>query len=82
MLFEIGSAICGAACDSIAFIWRRFIAGFGCSGIFSGSIVVMVHTIPLAKRPLFQRLLGAMFGIASVLGPLIEGAFTTHISWR
>lgn len=82
MLFEIGSAICGAAPNSVAFIWGRSIAGFGCSGIFSGGVVVMVHTIPLSRRPLFQGLFGAIFGIASVVGPLIGGAFTTHVTWR
>lgn len=82
LLFEVGSAICGAASSSVAFIWGRSIAGFGCSGIFSGGVVVMVHTIPLAKRPLFQGLFGAIFGIASVVGPLIGGAFTTHVTWR
>jgi hypothetical protein len=82
MLFEVGSAICGAAPNSVAFIWGRSIAGFGSAGIFSGGIVVMVHTIPLAKRPLFQGIFGAIFGIASVVGPLIGGAFTTHVTWR
>ncbi|CAI6340664.1 unnamed protein product [Periconia digitata] len=81
-LFEIGSAICGAAPNSVAFIWGRSIAGFGSAGIFNGSIVIIVHTIPLAKRPMFQGLFGAVFGIASVVGPLIGGAFTTHVTWR
>jgi MFS family permease len=49
-LFEIGSAICSAAPNSTAFIVGRAIAGLGSSGIFGGAIVIMVHTIPLAKR--------------------------------
>jgi len=42
----------------------------------------MVVTIPLHKRPMFQGIFGAIFGIASVLGPLVGGAFTTKVSWR
>jgi MFS family permease len=44
-LFEIGSAICGAATSSKAFIVGRAIAGWGSAGIFGGAIVITVHTV-------------------------------------
>ncbi|KAH8772688.1 putative MFS multidrug transporter [Diaporthe sp. PMI_573] len=81
-LFEIGSAICGAAPNSVAFIVGRAIAGLGSAGIFSGSITVIVYAVPLHKRPLFQGMFGAVFGLASVIGPLLGGAFTSKVSWR
>lgn len=81
-VFEIGSAVCGAAPTSKAFIVGRAIAGLGSAGIFNGAINVMVHSVPLAKRPMFQGLFGAVFGVASVVGPLLGGAFTQYISWR
>jgi MFS family permease len=68
--FEVGSAICGAAPSSTVLIVGRAIAGFGSSGIFTGAITIMINTVPLHKRPLFQGLFGACFAIASVAGPL------------
>jgi MFS family permease len=81
-LFEIGSALCGAAPNSTAFIIGRAIAGWGFSGIFTGGIVTIQSVLPLHKRPMVMGMLGAIFGISSVAGPLIGGALTTNVSWR
>jgi len=82
LIFEIGSLICGAAPNSTAFIVGRAVAGAGSAGVFSGAIVIIVHTSPLEKRPLFQGLFGAVFGLAAVIGPLLGGALTDRSSWR
>ncbi|KAJ1328986.1 MFS transporter DHA2 family glioxin efflux transporter [Microdochium nivale] len=82
LLFEIGSAICGAAPNSVAFIIGRAVQGVGAAGIFSGCIVILVYAVPLHKRPMYQGLFGAVFGIASVMGPLVGGAFTSNVTWR
>ncbi|KAI0840307.1 putative MFS aflatoxin efflux pump [Hypoxylon sp. FL0890] len=81
-LFEAGSAICGAAPNSLAFILGRAIQGVGSAGIFGGSIVSIVYSVPLHKRPLYMGLFGAVFGLASVVGPLVGGAFTSNVTWR
>ena len=81
-IFEIGSAICGAAPNSTVFIVGRAIAGAGSAGIFSGGIIVIMNLVPLHKRPLLQGMVGAIFGVASVAGPLLGGLFTTNVSWR
>lgn len=78
-IFELGSAICGAAPTSTAFIVGRAIAGFGAAGMMNGAIVIMVNIIPLAKRPIYQGIFGSVFGIASVVGPLLGGAFTQKV---
>ncbi|KAK9387169.1 major facilitator superfamily domain-containing protein [Lipomyces mesembrius] len=81
-LFEVGSALCGAAPNSTAFIVGRAIAGMGSAGIQSGNIILIAHTVPLRKRPMFVGLMGAIFGVASIVGPILGGAFTDKVSWR
>ncbi|KAF2835490.1 MFS general substrate transporter [Patellaria atrata CBS 101060] len=81
-IFEVGSTICGAAPSSIALIIGRAIAGLGSAGVFSGIVVIIMHSIPLRKRPIYMGFMGAVFGVASVAGPILGGAFTDHVSWR
>ncbi|KAI9851820.1 MAG: hypothetical protein M1838_002678 [Thelocarpon superellum] len=81
-VFEVGSAVCGAAPNSTVFIIGRAIAGVGCAGVMNGGITLLACTVPLAKRPRYQGLFGASFGIASVFGPLLGGAFTSNVTWR
>lgn len=69
LVFEIGSAVCGAAPSSVALIIGRAVAGLGTGGIAAGMVIITVLTVPLEQRPIFQGLNGAIFGIASVLGP-------------
>lgn len=74
--FEVGSALCGAAPSSDAFIVGRAIAGIGAAGIFTGGIMITVPLVPLRKRPIFTSFFGMAFGVSSVLGPLVGGTFT------
>ncbi|TVY80635.1 Rubrofusarin-specific efflux pump aurT [Lachnellula suecica] len=82
LLFEAGSALCGAAPNSVAFILGRAVAGMGSGGVLTGIMVIIVYAVPLHKRPKYQGIFGAVFGISSVAGPLIGGAFTTAVTWR
>lgn len=70
LIFEVGSAVCGAAPTSPALIIGRAIAGLGASGSYSGAFVIIAHATPTAKRPFWLGLAGDIYGISSILGPL------------
>lgn len=81
-VFEIGSLICAVAPSSIALIVGRAVAGTGAAGLFTGALVIIAYSVPLAKRPIYTGLMGAMYGVSSVAGPLLGGVFTDKVSWR
>ncbi|KAI5923532.1 major facilitator superfamily domain-containing protein [Camillea tinctor] len=81
-LFELGSLVSAVAPSSTAFIVGRAIAGMGTAGLFSGAIVILSYSLPLRKRPIMFGMFGGIWGIASVAGPLLGGAFASHITWR
>lgn len=82
LIFEVGSIICGAAVNSTMLIVGRAIAGVGAAALFSGGMNIIAHSVPLRKRPIFIGLLSSMFGISSIIGPILGGAFTDRVSWR
>ncbi|KAF7337043.1 Major facilitator superfamily transporter [Mycena venus] len=81
-IFEIGSLICAVSPTSSALIVGRAIAGVGCAGIFSGALIIISHSAPLDKRPMFTGILGSTYGVASIAGPLMGGAFADKVNWR
>lgn len=81
-IFELGSVICGAAPSAEALIAGRAVAGVGAAGLGSGAYTIVAFSAPPRKRPAFTGFLGASCGFASVVGPLLGGVFTDHVSWR
>ncbi|KAG9047821.1 hypothetical protein FS837_001417 [Tulasnella sp. UAMH 9824] len=82
IIFEVGSAICGAAPNVETLIIGRAIAGVGASGIFTSCLAVLAVVTRLDTRPILFGLFGGVFAVANVIGPLLGGAFTDHVSWR
>ncbi|RCK56206.1 Vacuolar basic amino acid transporter 5 [Candida viswanathii] len=82
ILFEAGSLMCALASSMNILIGGRVLAGVGGAGINSGVFVIASEVVPINKRPFALSIFSVTFAIASVLGPLIGGAFTSHVTWR
>ncbi|KAF9431928.1 hypothetical protein BGZ76_011512 [Entomortierella beljakovae] len=81
-IFLVGSALCGAAQNMIMMIVARGIAGIGAGGMMSMVMIIITDIVSLRDRGKYQGIIGAAFGVSSVIGPLLGGVFTDHASWR
>ncbi|MDX3312323.1 MDR family MFS transporter [Streptomyces sp. NPDC054884] len=82
VLFLIGSALCGMAQNMPQLIAFRALQGLGGGGLMVLSMAIVGDIVPPRDRGRYQGLFGAVFGATSVLGPLLGGLFTEHLSWR
>jgi hypothetical protein len=81
-IFELGSILCAAATSSTMLIVGRAVAGAGAAALFSGGMTIVAYSVPLRKRPVYIGFLSSMFGISSVIGPILGGVFTDRLTWR
>ncbi|KAJ7052196.1 ABC transporter [Mycena amicta] len=82
ILFEVGSLVCALAQNVDALIAGRTVSGIGAAGIFVSMLQIISQVTRLEDRPRLFGLFGAVFGLSSIIGPLIGGAFTDHVTWR
>lgn len=83
ILFNVGSAICGAAPNLEALIVGRVIAGVGGNGMYIGVINILSVFTSDRERPTYLGLNGVVWGVGTILGPVIGGAFAeSSATWR
>lgn len=82
VVFEAGSLLCALSPSSAALIAGRAIAAIGAAGIFAGGFSILASIVPLQKRAAWIGSIGATFSVASIVGPLISGGLTQHVTWR
>ena len=91
IVFLVGSVLCGFAGEIAgalnisgidAMIGGRAVQGLGGGGLMSLALAVIGDVIPPRERGKYQGLFGAVFGVSSVVGPLLGGLFTDHLGWE
>jgi MFS family permease len=80
--FVIGSALCGIAQSMVMLVGARALQGLGGGAITVTATALIGEIIPLRDRGRYQGAVGAVFGVTTVIGPLLGGYFTDHLSWR
>ncbi len=82
LFFLAGSVLCGLSGSMSMLVGARALQGIGGGAITVTAVAVIGEVIPLRERGRYQGALGAVFGVTTVVGPLLGGLFTDHLGWR
>ncbi len=82
VLFLAGSALCGLSQSLDELIAFRALQGLGGGGLMVSAQAAIGDVVPPRERGRYTGLFGAVFGLASVAGPLLGGFLTGAVSWR
>ena len=83
VLFEVGSALCGAAPTMQVFIIGRVIAGAGGAGTYLGVLNYLSVFTSIQERNMYNSLIGMVWGLGTILGPIVGGGFAvSSATWR
>jgi EmrB/QacA subfamily drug resistance transporter len=82
IVFLIGSVLSGLSQSMGELIAFRAIQGLGAGGLMVGAQAIIADVVPPRDRGRYMGLIGSVFAIASVAGPLLGGFFVETISWR
>jgi len=82
VFFLAGSVLCGLSQSMIMLVASRALQGVGGGALMVTATALIGEVIPLRDRGRYQGALGAVFGVTTVVGPLLGGFFTDHLTWR
>ncbi|WP_328648463.1 MFS transporter [Amycolatopsis sp. NBC_00348] len=82
IVFGIGSFCAGFADSMVWLIVWRAVQGLGGGGLMVTSTALIADVVPLRERGKYQGVLGSVFGVVTVAGPMLGGFFVDHLSWR
>src|SRR5580704_17538310 len=82
VIFLIGSALCGQSRNMGELIAFRAVQGIGGGGLLVLTQAIVGDIVPARQRGRYQGAFGAVFGVSSVIGPLLGGFFVDNLSWR